>query len=78
MLSCGLRNIWRAMVRVAPRSDGADVFDYDKFVMPLVCVCGTVVYIGAGMVLEDKGACRRPPHAVPAPPASVLVVRSEF
>ena len=56
MVSCGLRNIWRVLVQAAPLAGGLAAFDYDQFVMPLVCVCGPTVYIGAGVVLQDKGA----------------------
>ena len=52
MLSCGYRNLWRAQVSTPDRH-----WSYDEFVMPLLCVCGTRVFIGAAIVTADKGAC---------------------
>lgn len=50
MLSCGFRNIWRALI-----NGKAELFDYDKLVMPLLSVCGSDVYVAAGIVLNGKG-----------------------
>ena len=52
MLSCGYRNLWRAQVSTPDQH-----WSYDEFVMPLLCVCGTRVFIGAAIVTADKGAC---------------------
>ena len=53
MLSCGYRSMWRAMVS---KVGGAGDFSYDKFVMPLLCVCGSAVIVGAGIVVKGHGA----------------------
>ena len=58
MMSCGYRCLWRGLVTTIPAAHGEKVWDYDELVMPLVCVCGTDVYIGAGCVLGDRGAWR--------------------
>ena len=61
MLSCGHRNLWRAMVETRKKAkrkhagDSDQHWSYDDFVMPLLCVCGTHVFIGAGIVTPDKG-----------------------
>ena len=61
MLSCGHRNLWRAMVETRKKAkrkhagDSDQHWSYDDFVMPLLCVCGTHVFIGAGIVTADKG-----------------------
>ena len=59
MMSCGFRSIWRALVsdcgEIGGASSGAS-YDYDKLVIPLLCVCGPTVYVGAGIMLTDKGA----------------------
>ena len=72
MLSCGHRNLWRAMVnthkeherkmpqkrkRSSDDDDSGEHWSYDDFVMPLLCVCGTRVFIGAGIVTPDKSTC---------------------
>ena len=31
------------------------LFDFDKLLMPLLCVCGTTVYVGAGIVIKNQG-----------------------
>ena len=53
MLSCGVRSVWRGLVNNGCK----DVWDYDDLVMPLVCVCGTDVFLCAGMVTKGRGAC---------------------
>ena len=70
MLSCGHRNLWRAMVNTHKEHEhempqkrklaqhlGSERWSYDDFVMPLLCVCGTRVFIGAGIVTPDKSTC---------------------
>ena len=64
MLSCGHRNLWRALVkpkhakkRKLAQHLGSERWSYDDFVMPLLCVCGTRVFIGAGIVTPDKSTC---------------------
>ena len=37
--------------------DSDQHWSYDDFVMPLLCVCGTHVFIGAGIVTPDKSTC---------------------
>ena len=57
MMSCGFRSLWRA--RVFDNGEaGGGAYDYDKLVLPLLCVCGPVVYVGAGVVTENFGAPR--------------------
>ena len=51
MLSCSFRSMWRAVVETF-----AGDFSYDKFVMPLLCVCGSTVIVGAGIVVKGHGA----------------------
>ena len=57
MLSCGFRSNWRACMSTQNPQKGAS-YDYDKLVLPLLCVSGPVVYVGAGMVTETYGASR--------------------
>lgn len=78
MLSCGFRNVWRALVKDSGSDAGDEPapFDYDRLVLPLLGVCGTHVYVGAGIVLGDQGASAQLHRivAAPATPSSVVLL----
>ena len=57
MMSCGFRSLWRGLVKTNAMAGAPKVWDYDQLVMPIVCVCGTDVYVGAGCVRENRGGC---------------------
>ena len=59
MVSCGLRSVWRALMCRKSAAIATNAFDYDKLLMPLLCVCGTAVYVGAGIVLRNQGVSQR-------------------